>query len=68
MGVNARWSDAPSQLVKRITKNREDKENAVRDSVRSGAMSLDNYLIEFKGFSREHAEKLKPQFHKAIFG
>lgn len=68
MGVNSRWSDAPSQLMSRITKAREDRDFAARECVRSGSMSLDKYLTDFKGFNPEHAQKVKPQFRKAIFG
>lgn len=67
MGINARFSDATSELIEHITSSREEYERSLRDQIRAGEMSILDYLIQYKGFRKDHAEKLVPRFEKAIF-
>jgi len=68
MGINARFSDAPTAQIIAITVEREEREAALRDRVRAGEIPLLVYLTEYKGYSAEHAARLEPQFRAAIFG
>lgn len=68
MGVNARNSDAPTPLMERLTRSREARDEEMRARVRRGEMTLEAYLIDFKGYRAEHLPQLLPDFHKAIFG
>lgn len=67
MGINARFSDAKSDLIEHITSSREEYERSLHDQIRAGKMSMLDYLIQYKGFRKDHAEKLIPRFEKAIF-
>lgn len=68
MGINIRFSDAKSELMEHVTVSREEYERGLRDQIRAGKMSMLDYLIQYKGFRKDHAEKLIPRFEKAIFG
>lgn len=68
MGINARCSDAPTELVKRATLNREARERDLRNQIVQGRMSVMDYLIKHKGYKTEHAAMVEPQFRRAIFG
>lgn len=68
MGINIRFSDAKSDLMEHITISREEHERNLRDQIRAGKMSMLDYLMQYKGFRKEHAEKLIPSFEKVIFG
>ncbi|HYF88241.1 hypothetical protein [Azospirillum sp.] len=67
MGINIRFSDAKSELMEHITISREEHERSLRDQIRAGKMSMLDYLMQYKGFRKEHAEKLIPSFEKVIF-
>lgn len=67
MGINARFSDTDSDLIGRATANREDFDRELCGRVRAGSLSVIDYLTRYKGFRRDHAEKLVPRFEKAIF-
>lgn len=68
MGINAKNADYESQLAVRITRERGDRERAVRERVRKGEVTLDWYLVKHKGYREEHLARIRPRFHKAIFG
>jgi hypothetical protein len=68
VGVNARFSDVESELVDRVTGSRESYDRSLRERIRAGEMSVFEYLTRYKGFSKEHAEKLLPRFEEAVFG
>ena len=68
MGLNSRWSDRHSPLAEEVTRKRDEREAADRDRVRRGEMSLDAYLTNVKGYRREHLNRVRSRFHRAIFG
>lgn len=68
MGLNVRTGDVHSELATRITESREAREEAVRAKVRSGEISLDQYLTGYKGYSPAHAAMVAAAFSAAIFG
>ncbi len=68
MGINARYSDAKTELTERITRNRDDHDINLRHQVRLGLVSVMDYLTKHKGYRSEHARVLEPQFARAIFG
>lgn len=68
MGINVRVSDVPTPFAARVTAERERREKEVRDRVRSGEMSLDTYLVQFRGFRPEHLDGVRERFRDAIFG
>lgn len=67
MGVNARTADNPTVLVERITASREAADRTLRDQVRRGEMSVEEYLVRYKGYSASHAAELASRFRQAIF-
>jgi hypothetical protein len=68
MGINVRTSDVPTELGARITRNREKREYDLRELVRTGALTLDKYLTDFKGFRSEHLDTVRARFYASIFG
>lgn len=67
MGVNARTADNPTALVERITASREAADIATRARVRQGELSVEDYLVRYKGYSLAHAAELAPRFRRSIF-
>lgn len=68
MGINVRVSDIPTELTARVTAAREARDTEMRNRVRSGEMTLDFYLIKFRGYKFEHLNAVRDSFHAAIFG
>jgi hypothetical protein len=68
MGINVRTTDVPTELAARVTAGREKRERDLRDLVRSGVLTLDKYLTDFKGFRAEHLEAVRARFQASIFG
>ncbi len=68
MGLNSRNSDIRSELAEKVTHQRETRDYAAREKVRLGLLSIDEYLISIKGFRREHLDRVRPRFRKAIMG
>lgn len=68
MGVNARNGDYRTAADRRVTESREAREAALREKVRNGLLSLDDFLTKFKGYKPEHAQRVRAQFQMAIFG
>ncbi|BBK41092.1 hypothetical protein STVA_11120 [Allostella vacuolata] len=68
MGLNVRTGDRKTPLAERVTAEREARDNAARDRVRRGEITLDDYLRKFKGFSGEQIVSLRPAFARAIWG
>ncbi len=66
MGINARYSDGPTDLVERATSDRDERDRSLREQVRLGHLSVLDYLTQHKGYSREHAEALEVRFREAI--
>lgn len=68
MGINARYSDARTELTERVTFSREEAERALRNRIRKGDLSVIDYLTKHKGYREEHAQALEPKFRAAICG
>lgn len=67
MGITIKTGDLTSPLAEYITENRAARDNAARDRVRRGEMTVDDYLMGVKGFSPDMVKKLRGRAEKAIF-
>jgi hypothetical protein len=68
MGINVRTMDEPTEMAARVTAGNERRERAIREMVRRGDMSLDDYLVNVRGFQPHHLPNIRDRFHAAIFG
>lgn len=66
MGVNYR-NGTSTTLTKEMTIARENADNHARALVRSGKMTLDEYLLSVRGYRPEHLDFVRLSFQKSIF-
>ena len=67
MGINVKYSDMRNELAVRVTQERDARERELRKRVLTGDLSLENYLMHYKGYREEDLPNLLPKFRKAIF-
>lgn len=68
MGINVRTTDVPTEMAARVTAGSEKREREIRERVRTGHLSLDDYLTQFRGFKAEHLDSVRERFRVSIFG